>query len=55
MTEHYSAERLAEMDEASPSGKAARPIDIAYLVRFLVSDESATLTAGIFGGTVPSR
>jgi len=55
MTEHYPSERLAEMDQASPSGKAARPIDIAYLVRFLVSDESATLTAGMFGGAVPNR
>jgi NAD(P)-dependent dehydrogenase (short-subunit alcohol dehydrogenase family) len=55
MTEHYPPERLAAMDDASPSGTAARPVDIAYLVRFLVSDESATLTAGIFGGAVPNR
>jgi NAD(P)-dependent dehydrogenase (short-subunit alcohol dehydrogenase family) len=55
MTEHYPPERLAQMDDASPSGRAARPTDIAHLVRFLVSDESATLTAGVFGGAVPRR
>jgi len=55
MTEHYSPERLAMMDAASPSGRAARPSDIAQLVRFLVSNESAALTAGLYGGVLPSR
>lgn len=55
MTEHYPPERLAIMDAASPSGSAARPVDIAHLVRFLVSDESATLTAGLYGGVLPNR
>jgi NAD(P)-dependent dehydrogenase (short-subunit alcohol dehydrogenase family) len=55
MTEHYPAERLAEMDKMSPSGRASRPEDIAELVRFLVSEESATLTGGLHGGTLPTR
>lgn len=55
MTEHYASERLAVMDAKSPSGHAARPADIAKIVRFLVSDESATLTAGLYGGVLPSR
>lgn len=55
MTEHYSVERLAEMDARSPSGRAARPEDIAELVRFLVSPQSATLTGGMYGGALPVR
>jgi NAD(P)-dependent dehydrogenase (short-subunit alcohol dehydrogenase family) len=55
MTEHYGSERLATMDANSPSGRAARPLDIAKVVRFLVSDESAALTAGLYGGVLPSR
>jgi NAD(P)-dependent dehydrogenase (short-subunit alcohol dehydrogenase family) len=55
MTEHYAPERLAVMDANSPSGHAARPSDIAKIVRFLVSDESATFTAGLYGGVLPSR
>lgn len=53
MNESYPAAMLAERDEQSPSGRAARPEDLAQLVRFLVSDESATLTGGIFGTTLP--
>jgi meso-butanediol dehydrogenase/(S,S)-butanediol dehydrogenase/diacetyl reductase len=55
MTEHYGSERLATMDANSPSGHAARPEDIAKIVRFLVSDESAALTAGLYGGVLPTR
>jgi NAD(P)-dependent dehydrogenase (short-subunit alcohol dehydrogenase family) len=55
MTESYPADRLARMDENSPSGRTARPDDIAHLARFLVSADSATLTAGIFGGALPAR
>lgn len=33
--------------------RAAEEVEV--LVRFLVSDESATLTAGISGGAVPNR
>jgi 2-hydroxycyclohexanecarboxyl-CoA dehydrogenase len=55
MTEHYAPERLAVMDANSPSGRAAHPEDIAKIVRFLVSDESATLTAGLYGGVLPTR
>lgn len=55
MTEHYPPERMAVMDEASPSGHAAQPIDIAKLARFLVTDDSAAFTAGIFGGVMPAR
>ena len=55
MTEHYPADRLAVMDANSPSGRAARPDDVAQLVRFLVSDASAALTAGLYGGVLPSR
>jgi NAD(P)-dependent dehydrogenase (short-subunit alcohol dehydrogenase family) len=53
MTESQSQAALTAHDERSPSGHAARPEDIAQLVRFLVSDESATLTGGIFGTTLP--
>jgi NAD(P)-dependent dehydrogenase (short-subunit alcohol dehydrogenase family) len=53
MTEHVPAAVLAERDDRSPSGRAARPEDIAQLVRFLVSDDSATLTGGLFGTTLP--
>ena len=53
MTEHVPSSVLAERDDRSPSGRAARPEDIARLVRFLVSDDSATLTGGLFGTTLP--
>jgi NAD(P)-dependent dehydrogenase (short-subunit alcohol dehydrogenase family) len=55
MTEHYPAERIAEMDARSPSGRAARPEDIAELVRFLVTPVSATLTGGMYGGALTVR
>jgi NAD(P)-dependent dehydrogenase (short-subunit alcohol dehydrogenase family) len=53
MTEHYPAAALAERDARSPSGRAARPDDVARLVRYLVSDDSATFTGGVFGTTLP--
>lgn len=55
MTEHYPPERIAQLDAHSPSGRAARPEDVANVVRFLVSDQSATLTAGLYGGVLPTR
>jgi 3-oxoacyl-[acyl-carrier protein] reductase len=55
MTEHYPAERLEQMAAAGVAGRYAVPDDVAHLVRFLMSDDAATLTAGIFGGTVPVR
>jgi NAD(P)-dependent dehydrogenase (short-subunit alcohol dehydrogenase family) len=53
MTEQYGDAGIAARDERSPSGRAARPDDLARLVRYLVSEESAMLTGGIFGTTLP--
>lgn len=52
-TEHLTSEQMADHDKRSPSGRVAQPDDLAPLVRFLVSDDSATLTGGIFGTTLP--
>jgi NAD(P)-dependent dehydrogenase (short-subunit alcohol dehydrogenase family) len=55
MTEHYPAERLAEMAAQSVAGRLQTPNDVANLVRFLMSSESETLTGGIHGGQLPQR
>lgn len=55
MTEHYPSERLDEMAANAVAGRVALPDDLANLVRFLMSDDAATLTAGLFGGTPPVR
>ena len=43
-----SAEQLAAMARATVAGRPVRPVDIAYAVRFLVSDEAGMA----FGGTL---
>lgn len=50
MTEHYSAARIAEVATRSVAGRAGLPEDTAHLIRFLMSDEAATITGAIMGG-----
>ena len=50
MTEHYPPERLREVGARTVAGRPGQPEDVAYLVRFLLSEEAATITGGIFGG-----
>ena len=50
MTEHHPAERIADIARRSVAGRPGQPEDIGYLIRFLLSDEAATITGGLFGG-----
>lgn len=50
MTEHYSAARIAEVATRSVAGRPGMPEDTAHLIRFLMSDEAATITGAIMGG-----
>lgn len=53
-----AAEILEAMTAGSPAGKPGRPIDIAFAVRYLASDEAAYLhgaTIDVDGGIVAAR
>jgi NAD(P)-dependent dehydrogenase (short-subunit alcohol dehydrogenase family) len=50
MTEHYSQARLNEMSSKFVAGRPGEPDDVANIIRFLLSDESETVTGGFFGG-----
>ncbi|MDH2428831.1 SDR family NAD(P)-dependent oxidoreductase [Sphaerisporangium sp. TRM90804] len=53
-----SAGRLVEMTKATPAGVPIRPADIAFAVRFLVSDEAALVhgaTLDVDGGLTATR
>jgi len=53
MTEEMGEAVLARANRRSPTGTAARPSDIANLAAFLLTDEAALFTSGIFGGRLP--
>ncbi|NEB79766.1 SDR family oxidoreductase [Streptomyces sp. SID14478] len=53
-----SADQLAEMTRATPAGSPVRPVDIAYAVRFLASDEAVFVhgaTLDVDGGIAATR
>lgn len=53
-----SADQLTEMTKGTPAGSPVRPIDIAYAVRFLASDEAAFIhgaTLDVDGGIAATR
>ncbi|WP_431036329.1 SDR family NAD(P)-dependent oxidoreductase [Streptomyces sp. P6-2-1] len=53
-----SADSLAEMTKGTPAGEPVRPVDIAYGVRYLVSDEAAFVhgtTLDVDGGIAATR
>ncbi|MBV7248982.1 SDR family NAD(P)-dependent oxidoreductase [Streptomyces sp. MW-W600-10] len=53
-----SADQLAEMTKGTPAGSPVRPVDIAYAVRFLASDEAAFIhgaTIDVDGGIAATR
>ncbi|HEY7062857.1 MAG TPA: SDR family oxidoreductase [Chloroflexota bacterium] len=50
MTEHYPAERLADVGRRAVAARPGQPEDMGFLIRFLLSDEAATITGGLFGG-----
>ena len=50
MTEHYPAERLADVGRRTVAGRPGQPEDMGHLIRFLLSDEAETITGGLFGG-----
>ncbi|MBM9504339.1 SDR family NAD(P)-dependent oxidoreductase [Actinacidiphila acididurans] len=52
------ADQLAEMTKGTPAGSPVRPIDIAYAVRFLASDEAPFIhgaTLDVDGGIAATR
>lgn len=53
MTENWAPERIARASLRSPTGRPALPADVANLAGFLLSDEAALFTSGIFGGIMP--
>ncbi|MEV0847221.1 SDR family oxidoreductase [Streptomyces sp. NPDC049954] len=53
-----SADQLAEMTKGTPAGSPVRPVDVAYAVRFLVSDEATFIhgaTLDVDGGIAATR
>ncbi|MGW3489034.1 SDR family NAD(P)-dependent oxidoreductase [Streptomyces sp. NPDC001054] len=53
-----NADQLAAMTKATPAGVPVRPVDIAYAVRYLVSDEAAFVqgaTLDVDGGLAATR
>jgi NAD(P)-dependent dehydrogenase (short-subunit alcohol dehydrogenase family) len=50
MTEHYAEERIRSVASRSVAGRPGQPEDIARLIRFLLSEDGATFTGGMFGG-----
>lgn len=53
-----AADLLAEMTKGTPAGAPVRPVDIAFAVRFLVSDEAAFVhgaTLDVDGGISATR
>ncbi|RII12323.1 3-oxoacyl-[acyl-carrier-protein] reductase FabG [Streptomyces sp. YIM 130001] len=53
-----SSEQLVEMTKGTPAGSPVRPVDIAYAVRFLASDEAAYIhgaTLDVDGGIAATR
>ncbi|MFD0020365.1 SDR family NAD(P)-dependent oxidoreductase [Streptomyces sp. NPDC058382] len=53
-----SADQLAEMAKGTPAGAPVRPIDIAYAVRYLASDEAQFIhgaTLDVDGGIAATR
>lgn len=53
-----NTDQLTEMTKGTPAGSPVRPIDIAYAVRFLVSDEAAFIhgaTLDVDGGIAATR
>ncbi|SCK37706.1 NAD(P)-dependent dehydrogenase, short-chain alcohol dehydrogenase family [Streptomyces sp. LamerLS-316] len=53
-----SADQLTEMTKGTPAGSPVRPVDIAYAVRFLASDEAAFVhgaTLDVDGGIAATR
>ncbi|MFJ6612098.1 SDR family NAD(P)-dependent oxidoreductase [Streptomyces sp. NPDC091289] len=53
-----SADQLAEMTKGTPAGLPVRPVDIAYAVRFLASDEATFIhgaTIDVDGGIAATR
>jgi NAD(P)-dependent dehydrogenase (short-subunit alcohol dehydrogenase family) len=52
------ADRMAELTKGTPAGAAVRPVDIAYAVRFLASDQAALVhgaTLDVDGGIAATR
>ncbi|HYZ02336.1 MAG TPA: SDR family oxidoreductase [Candidatus Binatia bacterium] len=52
------SDQLAEMTKGTPAGSPVRPVDIAYAVRFLASDEAAFIhgsTLDVDGGIAATR
>ncbi|MEC3992751.1 SDR family oxidoreductase [Actinacidiphila sp. DG2A-62] len=52
------ADRMAELTKGTPAGAPVRPVDIAYAVRFLASDQAALVhgaTLDVDGGIAATR
>ncbi len=55
MTEHYTADRLADTAARSIAGRVSMPEDVARLIHFLMSPAGETFTGGVFGAQPIAR